>query len=479
MQQLGSAPYSFDFFISFGWVVIFLLLGAVLRMKVPLFQRYLIPGCMLGGLLGTIFVNSGITSFLGSFAPDFKALEGIIYHIYNLTFVAIGFMNVGSTSRGKSSNSLLKNTFRDALLSTTATYMQSVLGILTIVIFNIFMGTQLLESAGILVSRAFVGGPGYAMSTGAAYQQAGYTGMVSLGLSFAAVGYVLSIILGVPVANMIMRKRGIEGRGVVTTKAERRGVYEPGTAPEAGKLTFMGTNIDTLSFHICFLILCYLGAYTLLMGIGAIGFFSPRGMAMIWSLFAPLFCLPMGLIGKTLILGKVFKAGHLFDTGVHNRVLNTMIDLVAVAALVGIQIKVLVDWLPVLIVASILAGLGTMLFLYVATKNNLEFAEERFLGLLGLCTGTVTSGLVLVRMIDPEYKSTVPYELGFMAVISLAISLPLMPIITPLGYAQVFYQKSWTVPFFTYLAGLIGFGIIVFILSRIIDKKKVSDQVVS
>ncbi len=471
MQELGSAPYPFELFVSLGWIALFLLIGAVLRMKISLFQKYLIPGCMAGGLIGFLFVNSGITDFLGPFAPNFQSLEGIIYHIYNLTFVAMGFTFGGSKGTGKKKNAILAaNTLRCSLSTTMMVYWQQTVGIMVIFLFNLFVGTQLLETAGLLVARGFSMGPGPAIAQGAAYEQAGFPGMVGLGLTYAALGYIVAIIVGIPVANIIMRKRGIVSNGVQASDEEKRGVYETETAPSGGKLTFMGTNIDTLSFHLGLLLLTYALAYLVMSFVATL--LSPQTATMIWSLFASIFCLPLGLFVRVVFLNKVCKAGHLYDQGFHSRILNTMIDLVAVGALVGIQVSLLIEWMPIVIISAIITSFTTLFLYYTLTKKDAQFGEERLLGMLGVSTGTITSGLVLIRMIDPDYKSSVPFELSLMSIPSMIIVVSLLPITLPFGFAQVFYGKSWLYPISYSVGFFILFYIAAYVWGRVVDKKQ-------
>ena len=72
---------------------------------------------------------------------------------------------------------------------------------------------------------------------------------------------------------------------------------------------------------------------------------------------------------------------------------------------------------------------------------------ERTLGLYGTCTGTVPSGIALVRIIDPEFKTTTSVELGAMNLVMLA-STPVYIFI--LAYAS----DSLSLPF-TILALLV------------------------
>ncbi len=445
MQALGSAPYSFTMLIALCWVAVFLLIGVVLRVMIPFCRKMLIPACMVGGLVGCIVVNTLPLDWMGSLKPDTLSLEMIIYHLYNLTFCCFGLAGFGAGS-SKPSKALMKNTLRLPFITASITYLQTITGILLIVGYNLLFGTELLESVGILMNKGFSSGPGPAMSTGASWEQVGIPGMVSIGLAFAATGYISSIIFGVPAANYIIRKTGRKKKDEIAPINEQKGIYNEGECPPAGNMRFMVSNIDTMSFQAGLILLAYIIAFLIVTLLPIIFPFSPKAMGMIWSLFAPLFCLPAGLLVREVVVKRVFGATALFDSGCHQRLLNILVDFVAVAALIGIQIAVVREWWPIIIMGSIACSLVTILYTWVMTRKNIDFGAERFLGVLGQSTGTITSGLVLVRMIDPDYKSTVPIELGLMSIPSLLISMPLMPILMPLSFGQVYYGKSWTYP---------------------------------
>lgn len=40
-----ASPFSFEPMLVFGWLASMLLIGALLRARIPFFQRFLFPGC--------------------------------------------------------------------------------------------------------------------------------------------------------------------------------------------------------------------------------------------------------------------------------------------------------------------------------------------------------------------------------------------------------------------------------------------------
>ncbi len=442
MSTLGQSPYPFDLMISFGWIAAFLLLGIVCRVVIPFCRKYMIPACMIGGFLGCLAINFGLLDFAGGYKPELNNLEMIIFHLFNMSFICFGLAGLGSTKGA--SKKIIRNSIWLTFLSIAHGALLVITGTFVVAGYNMIFGTNLLESAGQFLDLGFRTGPGPAMSTGATWQQAGWSGMVSLGLAFAALGYIASIVVGVPMASYLMKKKGILAKDAAIPRDEQRGIYDDDKRLSAGTMRFMPSNVDTMSFQLALIIFTYIFAFLLNTLLGM--FLPPQLRAIFWSMFAFLFCLPCGLIVRLFILKRVLKADHLFDAGCHTRILNILIDFIAVAALIGIQIAVVREWWAVLIIASVVGALISAVYYWFYTRKNEEFGEERFLGLYGTATGTVTSGLVLVRMVDPEFKSTVPYELGLKALPNLAINIPLMPLSIALVYSQVFYKGPWTDP---------------------------------
>ena len=81
---MTQSPFPFDAMILFGSLSIMLLIGVILRAKITFFQNFLIPSCLIGGVLGLILINSGL--ILGSA----KNLETFAYHFFNISFISVG-----------------------------------------------------------------------------------------------------------------------------------------------------------------------------------------------------------------------------------------------------------------------------------------------------------------------------------------------------------------------------------------------------
>jgi ESS family glutamate:Na+ symporter len=52
-----QSPFPFESMLLFGCLAIMLLIGVLLRAKIALFQHFLMPSCLIGGILGLILIN--------------------------------------------------------------------------------------------------------------------------------------------------------------------------------------------------------------------------------------------------------------------------------------------------------------------------------------------------------------------------------------------------------------------------------------
>jgi len=103
----------------------------------------------------------------------------------------------------------------------------------------------------------------------------------------------------------------------------------------------------------------------------------------------------------------------------------------------AIAVKMLKDWLPLILIVSIFITLITFaVCFYFGQRIGGQNDFERTLGLYGMCTGTVPTGVAIVRIVDPDFKTTTSLELGACNLIMLA-STPVYLIILALAAGSI------------------------------------------
>ena len=138
--------------IAFGWLSGMLLIGVFLRAKVPLFQRFLFPACLIGGLLGFVLVSVGWVNISDKF------FTLMAYHLFNIGFVSIGLTG-GGGGKG-AAKTIIKGSVWLAFVWTALLCIQSALGAGIIAGANTFVGDKLYAGIGFLMGHGFAQGPG-------------------------------------------------------------------------------------------------------------------------------------------------------------------------------------------------------------------------------------------------------------------------------------------------------------------------------
>jgi len=87
-----------------------------------------------------------------------------------------------------------------------------------------------------------------------------------------------------------------------------------------------------------------------------------------------------------------------------------------------------------------------------------DYHFERFVGIFGEMTGTINSGLVLIRIVDPEYSSPAAEDLAYGGGIALFIGFPLLILLNaPMTFLASYGLSGYWITFglmFAYLVVL-------------------------
>ena len=116
------------------------------------------------------------------------------------------------------------------------------------------------------------------------------------------------------------------------------------------------------------------------------------------------------------------------------------VDFMICAVFLGIEMRALQEVLLPFIVAIAAATFITLIICVWFGRRSPEYGFERCLIMFGYATGTAASGLLLLRIADPDYETPVAVEGGLMNVFSCLTFLPVtlsMPFAPLPGYPIV------------------------------------------
>lgn len=78
----------FENLILFGLLSLMLLIGTWLRARIKLFQDYLVPASIIGGLIGFALVSTGWLKF-GDWQITSKSFNWFLFHAFNISYISL------------------------------------------------------------------------------------------------------------------------------------------------------------------------------------------------------------------------------------------------------------------------------------------------------------------------------------------------------------------------------------------------------
>ena len=179
------------FLVQLGLLLLFLMLGNILRRTIPFFRKCLVPSALLGG--GLLLVVDVIAKQLGFLLVDNRLMQVITYHCLAIGFAAMSLKTEKSTHKTNSTQ-----VFEFGALQGGTYMLQAFAGLgITIVMFLLSRHGEKITSyiCGLILPLAFGQGPGNALSWDINFTNtpaAQFSGNGSFGLSLASIGFVVA-----------------------------------------------------------------------------------------------------------------------------------------------------------------------------------------------------------------------------------------------------------------------------------------------
>ena len=381
-----------------GIIAGLILLANVMRRKIPAIRNTMIPTAVLAG-----FILLGLRSVVDvGIGTEF--LEVLTYHALALGFIA---MSLRIPTKETGSGAIIGSKSGALIVSTYL--VQALVGLVISIGLAYTVMPDLFKASGILLPMAYGQGPGQANNVGTTYQALGMTGGRSFGLSLAAAGFLCACVVGVICLNVFQRK------GIITRRknsAQRSGSVTVDIFQDQNEIP-ISESVDKLSIQVALVVLVYLLTYLLTWGITALLQAVAPGLAATVSTL---------LWGFNFIVGSMVATGcrvlfqHLRKVKIMNhqyqnnyllsRISGLAFDVMIVAGIASINIEDLSGyWLPFLLMA-VAGGVSTYLYLwYMCRKIYPDYHLEGFLSMYGMLTGTISSGVLLLREVDPDFET--------------------------------------------------------------------------
>lgn len=398
-----------------------LLVAKLVRVRWKLAQRLFLPSSIIGGgialllgpdVFGRIAAALGTDRFSegglwGSGVLEvWSALPGLLISlVFAGLFLGQRIPNVREAGRLAGPQITLGFAF------STGQYVVGLL--LALLVLGPVFGLPPLTGA--LIEIGFEGGHGTAAGLNETFEQAGFPEGEDLALGMATIGLLTGIIAGIVLINWGVRTgRTAELSASATPSVtERMGVVERENRTAAATLTVHPSSIEPLALHFGLLAIAVIIGQLLLWGLQALE-------AALWAdtielfEYVPLFPLAMiGGIVMQIVIDRVDRL-QVVDRQMIERIQGFSLDALIISALGTLSLQVLAaNFVPFLLLALVGVTYCIAVFLFLAPRMLPDYWFERGIGDLGQSLGVTATGLILMRVADPELRTPAYPAFGY------------------------------------------------------------------
>lgn len=409
---------TWNYVVDIAVISILLLISVVLKRNVGLFKKYPIPVPVIAGFLGLILGRD----ILGIISFNSVRLDNLVYHLMNIGFIAL------SLKSGKVKG---KEYVNSGLFIVSTYVVQGLLGfgLSLAFFFTIFPNTFPLS--GLLLPLGFGQGPAQAYSMGAQWEKLGFTYGGNMGLTYAAMGYIWACAGGVFLTSWLKKVRGMKPSAVTAVKSTDN-IFDEDKPNELP----MKESIDGLTLQLIMIGGIYLLTYLTLTGLqfllAKFGSYGANLAQLLWG-FSFIIGAVYGMLIRR-ILDLCFKKNWMKSDYTSNYLLERLaggsFDFMITAAIAAISLYMLKGYLYPFLIITTLGGLLTVWYILKISKRIYKNESlENILAMYGMLTGTISTGIALLREVDPHFQTQAARNLVYGSGTGLAFGFPLMIIL--------------------------------------------------
>lgn len=408
--------------ILFSVLLASLLAGNILRKTIPFLKKSLIPTSVIGGVLllivagvykaitGDVFFETA--AFGGNGTTN---LEILTYHTLALGFIASTF----KTSEGKLTKKRTSEIFNTGVTTVSTYLLQAIFG-LVITMIAAFVVKDFFSAAGMLLPFGYGQGTGQAMNYGNIYEtEHGFIGGKSFGLTIAALGFLSASLGGVLHMNIMKRRNKLKLAKAYGKSLRTEDIEAQNEIP-------MQESIDKMTIQIALIAFAYLLSYLLMYALGRL---LPGMRAVIYG-----FNFLLGVLSATLVKAvlnflrrKSLIKKEYTNNFLLTRASNFFFDIMVVAGIAAIRLDYLERYWGIMLILGVVGMIITYVYNRIVAKALFpEYAEEQFLMMYGMLTGTASTGIILLREVDGDFKTPASDNMVYQNFPAIVFGFPLM-----------------------------------------------------
>jgi len=234
----------------------------------------------------------------------------------------------------------------------------------------------------------------------------------------------LSASIGGVVHLMILKRKG-----KVIIHTEDEGALSSEEVQGTNEIPMQG-SVDKMTVQLAFVVAAYSLAYWLM---NVLGTLLPGMRSVIFG-----FNFLLGVLTATLVktvVSKLRQRGLIHRQYLNNflmtRLSNFFFDIMVVAGIAAIRLDMLEKYWGIMLILGVVGLFITYFYnLFVARKLFPDYAEEQFLMMYGMLTGTASTGIILLREIDGDFKTPAADNMVYQNFPAIVFGFPMMLLAT-------------------------------------------------
>lgn len=366
---------------------LFMLIGFFVREIIKPIQKLFLPSSLIGGLILLLLgpQAAGVVN-----VPDsFSSMPNVMINIV-----------MAATVFGVTINRKKMSSYLDYSCMTMTSYgMQMGVGVfLGWLLMKVWPG--LPNGWGVMGVFAFHGGHGTAAAAGAAFEKLGNDGNMAVGMVLSTIGLIVAMLVGMVMVNYGIRK----GWGTYVKEPQKQpdyfygGVLPSEKRAPSGHTVTTGISINHLMLQVAWLLTAlfvgtaifdFLGQYShFIAGLPSVlhGIF---GGAILWQIL------------------KLTKLDRYVDLKTVKMASGFCLEITVFTAMATLNLSFISTYLiPVLIYSAVLTVLTIPIIFILARRFCRDEWFEKACMAFGAATGNTSTGLALVRAVDPDAQSS-------------------------------------------------------------------------
>ena len=387
--EVGSSIQNpFLFYVSM--LGILLIIGTYLRLKIPFLKKYFIPASLVAGLIGLILGPYFLGVIPKHITSCWSGMSGV------LIVIVFAPMLMGKKERRP------KELIKKVVSAVSFTYLNCLVqyAIPLLLIALIFVPLGVNQMFGCTIEEGWAGGHGTASGMIAVYEEIGWPDGQSLAITTATIGLLFGIFGGVVLINIAVRKGWTaclstsdqdKTHGLTNNDTE---LYTDEHPADTGR-SISPMVIDNLAFHAAILCIAVFFGYIFNWLLKTFLHFSVSWFVM--ALFAGY------LLQKVLDHTQWADA---IDMRVMARLQGIALEFLVAGAVASVNVTVVLDYaLPLIVTQAVLMVVTVFLHTWYARRAFGKYWFENAMLYFGTNTGVAATGMLLLKVVDPEVKS--------------------------------------------------------------------------